>query len=502
MTPLRTFAALIALAVGCAPAVANPPTKPALAGLEEPADYLLPNEGLMIPFEKQVPIVFVTRNQPEWAGLRAFWNEGTQATVNPATGEAVTRRAIKLKLPLGLTTAPPVPLENPMTLAKWNLGKKLYYDPILSTTGEVSCASCHSPKKGFTDQKRVSTGIRGALGGINSPTVVNAGYNRFQFWDGRALSLEDQSQGPVGNAKEMFGGSADPWEEAVLRLRRNPEYKKAFAEVFGHAPTRDAAAKAIATYERTVLVGNSLHDRAEALMRKRVTEEETGKFELIADDYAAALKEAVAAKDARALTAIGLDADEPAGKADEYGKRLLNGRTLFFGKARCTNCHTGQTFTDSEFHNLGAGVGPDGEVPYTEFGRFDQLRTGHKDTNAVGAFKTPGLRGLLTTAPYMHTGEEKTLEAVVEFYDRGGNVNPYLSEKMRDTAAEAAYLRARSIGQSVDPNVRTFGPSKRPIIPFRLKLTAPEKADLVLFLRALDGDPVDPVVATPTLFPK
>jgi len=485
--PRLPLPALLAVAVALlpTPVPANPPTKPALPGLTEPADYLLPNDALMIPFKDQVPLVFVTRNQPEWAALTTFFTDATEKAVDPATGEPATRRAVRVRVPLGLTTAPPVPLENPMTLAKWNLGKRLYYDPILSTSGAVACASCHSPDKGFSDQKRTSTGIGGALGGINSPTVLNAGYNRLQFWDGRALTLEDQSQGPVGNNKEMFGGKADPWEEAIFRLRGTPDYVKAFAEVFGHAPTRDAAAKAIATYERTVLIGNGLHDRAEAVMRKRVTDEESGKFELTAADYDAALK-----------------ADKGAVPADATGAKLLTGRTLFFGKARCANCHSGDTFTDGGFHNLGVGVDKEGGLPYTEFGRFAQLRTGHKDTSLVGAFKTPGLRGLLATAPYMHSGDEKTLEDVVAFYDRGGNANPYLSDKLRDTAAEAAYLKARAAGRPVDPAVRTFGQSKKPIVPLKLNLTADEKAALVLFLQALDGEPVDPVVADPAKFVK
>lgn len=500
MTRLRRLALFVVattvLAASGGRSSANPP-KPTLTGLTEPADYLLPNDALIIPFKDQVPLVFVTRNQPEWAALTGYFNEGAEQTINPATGEKVTRRVIKIKVPLGLTTAPAVPLENPMTLAKWNLGKKLYYDPLLSTTGEVACASCHNPKKGFTDQMKVSTGIGGALGGINSPTVLNAAYNKLQFWDGRALSLEDQSQGPVGNPKEMFGGKADPWEEAVLRLRSSPEYTKAFAEVFSHAPTRDAAAKAIATYERTVLVGNGLHDKAEAAMRKRVTEEESGKFELKPEDYTTALKQAIASKNLAVLAPFGLDSSTGDDKAAALGQRLLNGRTLFFGKARCTNCHTGDTYSDSGFHNLGVGVSKDGQVSYDDFGRFAQLRTGHKDPSFVGAFKTPGLRGLLATGPYMHDGEEKTLEAVVEFYDRGGNANPYLSEKMRDTEAEAAYLRARAAGQPLDPDLKTFGPAKKPIIPFKLKLSTDEKAELVLFLKALNGDPVDPVVADP-----
>lgn len=490
--------ALLLLAACSTPTLAAPPGAPLLQQ-QDPCDFLLPNESLMTPFKDRVPIVFVTRNQPEWKALKSFWNESTEQTTDPTTGAAVTRKVVKIKVPYGLTTAPSVPAENPMTVEKWVLGKKLYYDNILSTDGSVSCASCHSPTKGFADGKRTSTGIGGKTGPINSPTVYNAAYNKFQFWDGRAATLEDQSQGPVGNNLEMFGGKGDPWEEAIHRIRANPEYVKAFNAVFGHAPTRDAAAKAIATYERTVLLGDSLADRAEAIMRQRVIDEESGQFELKAEDYANALKAEFARK-GPAIQDLGLT-EADAGKVNEIGARLLNGRNLFFGKARCSNCHTGDTYTDGSFHNLGVGATKDGDLPMSEFGRFTRLPTGHKDITLIGAFKTPGLRGLLQTAPYMHSGDEKTLEEVVEFYDRGGNVNPYLSEKMRDTAAEAAYLKARAEGKPVDPNVKTFGPSKKPIIPLKLNLTAQEKADLVLFLKALNGDPLDPLVADPEKFP-
>ncbi len=490
MTVRRSLFAL-ALFAFATPAFAQPKL--------EPADFLLPDESKMTPFKNRVSVVFVTSNQPEWKALKDFWNEGTQEDADPATGLKVTRKVVKLKVPLGLTQAPVVPTENPMTVEKWVLGKQLYYDKILSTNGHVACATCHAPDKGFADGAKSSTGINNALGPINSPTVFNAAYNRFQFWDGRGSSLEDQAQGPVGNNKEMFGGKSDPWEEAVTRLRANPAYVKAFNTVFGHAPTRDAAAKAVATYERTVLLGNSLDDKANALMRKRVTEEESGKFVLKTEDYAAALKAEFAAK-GTALKDIGLDAAKDAGKVNEFGKRILAGRELFFNKARCTNCHTGDTYTDHGFHNIGVGA-KNGELPLDEFGRFVRLPTGHKDTALVGAFKTPGTRGLLWTAPYMHSGEDKTLEAVVDFYDRGGNVNAWLSEKMRDTAAETAYVKTRAEGKPVDAGVKTYGPTKKPIIPLKLNLTVQEKADLVLFLKALNGESLDPLVSDPAKFP-
>ncbi|HSQ55435.1 MAG TPA: cytochrome-c peroxidase, partial [Gemmata sp.] len=337
------LALLFTLLMCHAPAKGGP-TRPSEAP-QDRADYILPNESLMTPFKDRVPMVFVARNQPEWNTLKSFWNESTETAVDPATGDRVTRKLVKIKVPLGLTTAPPIPAENPMTVEKWILGKKLFYDNILSTDTTVSCASCHSPRKGFADGKKSSTGISSQIGPINAPTVFNTAYNKFQFWDGRAASLEDQSQGPVGNPLEMFKGKGDPWSEAVARIRANPEYVKMFNAVFGHGPTRDAAAKAIATYERTILLGNSLADRADALMRKRVIDEETGKFELKPEDFTAALKAEFAAK-GPALLDLGLNPDKDAGKAADLGARLFNGRTLFFNKGRCSNCHTGDTFTD------------------------------------------------------------------------------------------------------------------------------------------------------------
>lgn len=487
--PFASLGVIVALAVPPGAVVsADKPADPASY------DWMLPDESKKQSFEKTVPIVFVTRNAnpAEWEKLPTFWNQTTQEVVDPISGKKVTQGVVKIKVPLGLTNPPPVPVENPMTLAKWELGRDLYFDKILSSDRTVSCASCHDPKYGFSDGSKTSTGIGGQKGGANAPTVINSAYHRLQFWDGRAASLEDQAQGPVQNPIEMFDGVGNAWHKAIERIRSKPEYVARFEAVFGHAPTRDAVAKAIATYERTVLSGNSIYDRAELLMRQRVEEEESGKFELKPIDFEKALKAAVAAKDINALSALHLTLDAPAQKLAETAKRVHNGRNLFFGKARCTACHIGDNFTDNEFHNLGVGV-VNGQLPAGHIGRFGSQPTGHKNPALVGAHKTPGLRALLSTAPYMHDGSEKTLEDVVELYDRGGNAHEFLDPKMRDLDAEAAWLKAKAEGKPYDgPPVQVF--NDKPIVPFKLNLSKTEKEDLVLFMRALQGDPIDPKV--------
>jgi cytochrome c peroxidase len=298
----------------------------------------------------------------------------------------------------------------------------------------------------------------------------------------------------------MFDGRGDAWTRAVERLRADPGYVREFKLVFGTLPTRDAAAKAIATYERTVLSGNSIHDRAELAMRKRVEAEETGKVVLLAKDYATALRGAFAARDGEALKSLRLDPAADQDKVGAVARSLVNGRNLFFGKARCTACHAGENFTDNSFHNLGVGV-KNGAVPKGSEGRFASQAVGHKNPDSYGAFKTPTLRHLLGTAPYMHDGSEKTLEQVVDFYDRGGNANAHLDNKMRDEDAERAWLKDRAEGRPhKGPEVPLF--AGKPIIPLKLNLTPQEKKDLVLFMRALQGDPADPMIARKDLMPK
>ncbi len=472
------------------------PPKIAEGAASADSEWQVPRERWKLPFKDEQPIYFVNRSQSaaEWDKLPRFWNETTEKAVDPKTGEAVTRKAVKIKVPLGLTANPPVPVENPMTVAKWKLGKHLYFSPRLSSDATVSCATCHDPKLGFTDRSPVSTGIRGNKGGMSAPTVYNSAYNALQFWDGRAASLEDQAQGPVMNPLEMFDGDGHAWNHAVARIRRDEKLVQQFHEVFGTDPTRDGIAKAIAAYERTVLSGNSIHDRADVAMRARVEDEGSGKYDFKAKDYETVLLAAFDAKDKTALDALGLDVDKDRAKAAATAKSIHNGRALFFGKARCNGCHIGDNFTDNQFHNLGVGV-KDGHLPPSAWGRFAAQPTGHKNAESIGAFKTPTLRHLLGTAPYMHDGNEKTLEEVVDFYDRGGNANEFLDTKMRDMDAERAYLLSKHNRTPYKgAEVKVFGKDEKPIAPLKLNLRPQEKHDLTLFLRALQGDPADPLV--------
>lgn len=301
------------------------------------------------------------------------------------------------KVPAGLK-APDIPSDNPVTDAKVALGKALYFDKRLSADSTVSCATCHDPAKGWTDQAPVSTGIRGQKGGRSAPTVLNSAYMAVQFWDGRAPSLEEQAKGPIQNPVEM----GFTHEKAVARLKSIAGYAPLFKKAFGDETIDiERVAQAIAAFERTVLTGNSPYDK-----------------------WLAGDKKAMSASAAR-------------------------GHDLFHGKANCAICHDGFNFSDSDFHNLGVGMGKGVEKP--DLGRHDQT----KAEDDKGKFKTPTLRNLKDTAPYMHDGSQKTLAEVVDFYDRGGEPNPQL-----------------------DGRVKPLG------------LTAQERTDLLAFLDALNGDRV------------
>lgn len=279
-----------------------------------------------------------------------------------------------------------VPKDNPLTRAKVDLGKQLYFDARLSRDNTVSCATCHHPTQGWTDQAPVSTGIEGQKGGRSAPTVMNRVFGTTQFWDGRAATLEAQAVGPIGNPIEM-GFSV---EEATARLNGVPGYALQFERIFSGPATPDRIGKAIATFERTVLVGGSPNDYYEAVT-----------FNLDDDEGA----------DIRAVYA-----------AKPLSGAVLRGREVYFGKGRCDACHLGPNLSDEQFHNL--GVGMDQAEP--DLGRFVVT---NKDADR-GAFKTPTLRNIADTAPYMHDGSQATLAEVVAFYNRGGHKNPWLSGKI------------------------------------------------------------------------
>ncbi len=301
-----------------------------------------------------------------------------------------------------------VPADNPLTKEKIELGRLLFFDKRMSKNNTIACASCHMAKKGFGDGMPVSTGINGLKGGRSAPVSFNRVYSTAQFWDGRAATLEDQSVGPLINPVEHGFANHD---EVVAKLKKVPGYRKLFQEVFGEDVTIQNVGRAIASFQRTALSGNSAVD----------------KFDTEGDEKA-------------------------------LGDSAKRGLELFRGKARCTRCHSGFNFSDEKFHNLGIGW----DTNTVDLGRYMET----KNPEDIGAFKTPTLREIARTAPYMHDGRFKTLEDVVNFYNQGGVKNPHLDNT---------------------------------IIP--LELTDEEKQDLVAVLKSLNGEGWQHISA-PKSFPK
>ena len=285
--------------------------------------------------------------------------------------------------PLGLP-AVAIPADNPPTAQTIALGRKLYYDKSLSVDNSIACASCHDPEAGFADPNQFSEGVGGELGGRQAPPVMNAAYFTTQFWDGRAASLEEQAGGPVENPIEM----AFTHEGVVERLSDDPVYTELFNEAWGEGPVVfEMVAKSIASFERTVLVGNSPFDRY-----------------MFGGD-----KEAMSAEAIRGLDVF----TDPE-------------------KGNCEVCHEINEedgyalFTDNKFHNLGVGWELDGSV--ADIGRFEVSQV---ETDK-GAFKTPHLRNIADSAPYMHDGHLKTLKEVVDFYVGAGNSNEFRDEEIHE----------------------------------------------------------------------
>ena len=290
------------------------------------------------------------------------------------------------------------PADNPTTEEKAKLGDKLFDDKRLSVDDTVACNTCHNPRAGFTAQIETAKGVRDQLGKRNAPTILNAMFFPTQFWDGRAATLEDQAKMPILNPIEM--GQKDP-KDVVAKIAAIPEYVDLFKQVFGHPVNWDDMARAIAAFERTRLSSEAPIDR---FLRG----------------------------DEKALTAA-----------------QRRGWSLFNGKGRCVSCHafnpTLPLFSDNKFHNVGVAAHKSDfaqlatraakassnpaeidrmalETDASELGRFLVTR----NRADIGGFKTPHLRDIALTAPYMHDGSLPTLWDVIDHYNKGGEPNPFL----------------------------------------------------------------------------
>ena len=313
---------------------------------------------------------------------------GAAAAQEPRRPQDTLPAELPAEIPLGLPSTLDAARPEEAAVA---LGRRLFFDPVLSIDGSVACASCHDPGHGFADARPLSLGVHGQSTLRNAPTLYNRALGEAFMWDGRAATLEEQVLLPIENELEM----ALPLDRAVERLAAEASYEAGFQEAFGTSPTREGLSRALAAFVRRLLYGDSRVDRFKEGQHGALTPEERG------------------------------------------------GMWFFESRGACWRCHAGPNFTDEDFHNTGVGV-RDGQP---EDGRF--AITGDEEDR--GRFKTPTLRGLAETAPYMHDGSLATLEEVVEFYRQGGHPNASLDPKIgpremsdRDAANLAAFLRALS----------------------------------------------------------
>jgi cytochrome c peroxidase len=347
----------------------------------------------------------------EWAGAE-------RPGPIPQPGDlAAPRTPGQVGVPLDATRAL-VPTDNPQTPEKIALGQRLFFDGRLSEDGTVACSTCHDPARAFTDGRPTSIGYKGRAGQRNAPTVLNALYNKAQFWDGRVNTLEQQAALPIVNSVEMGQPSL---EAAVTHIAADAGYRNAFRSVFGRPPNGPDLLRAIASYERTQLSFDSPFDH------------------FIAGD----------------LNAI-----------EDSAKR---GWELFNGQALCNKCHAlgdhkrdVTNFTDNDFHNIGIGIVRHQIVPLAR--RAEQLvNSGHaadidraaiqtemsalgrflitKKQADIASFKTPNLRNVLVTGPYFHDGSQETLWDVIDHYNKGAGLkNPYLDEDIQPLALTEANI--------------------------------------------------------------
>ena len=317
-----------------------------------------------------------------------------------------------------LPSAPPCPASAPCTEASRVLGKQLFFERRLSGSGQLACASCHDPDLGWADGRRQAIGHNRQVGDMNSPTVVNSGYLQRLFWDGRVDSLEQQAMASWLNPVEMAGNPA----AAIATLERIPGYAELFAQAYGDATiSSERIVEAIASFSRSLTLTNTRFDQ---FMR---------------------------------------------GDTDALDEQEIQGLHLFRTKARCMNCHNGPLLSDQSFHHLGTSFHTVGNFK----GRYQVTR----DVSEVGAFRTPPLRGVGKTAPYLHTGMATDLDMLLSLYNMGWWQNAEIPDSGDDT-----------------PQAQ-LSPLIRP-----LQLEADELAALKAFLLSLNGNM--PYVAPPPELPE
>ena len=320
-------------------------------------------------------------------------NYNPDAHINNGSCEYITTTPYHVITPYGFPDMI-IPEDNPMTVEGIELGRKLFIDPILSGDGTQSCISCHLQSANFSDTNQFSTGINGMHGNRNASTIINAGWNNSNFWDGRAITLEEQAFSPVVDPIEMN----DTWSNVENKLNSNSEYIQLFKQAYNIDYIDSThVVMAIAQFERTLISNNSKFDK-----------------------YS---------------------------RGEEvFTKSELNGFAIFNSeKGDCFHCHGTSLFTDNLFHNNGLDV-----EPFLDLG----LGKITENTNDNGKFKTPTLRNIEVSAPYMHDGRFATLEKVIEHYDSGGHFS-----------------------STVDPLMKKLGVG--------LNLTNQEKSDLIDFLKTL-----------------
>ncbi len=274
-----------------------------------------------------------------------------------------------------------------------DLGRKLFFDPILSSDGSTSCATCHKPEYGFSTPEAIPAGVAGSVGRRHPPSLVNRRWGTAHFWDGRSTTLEDQALQPIESEHEL----ASSVDDAIARIAAHEEYPGLFQQAFDAAVNRENLALAIASFERELVSSDSPIDR-----------------------FVTASGEGVLTRSQR------------------------QGLWIYESKGGCWQCHSGPNYSDEKFHNTGVSWG----LEPLDLGQFEITN----NEEHRGLFKTPTLRDVALSGPYMHDGSIATLAEVVEFYSKGGNKNPNLDKRIKP-----------------------------------LNLSDQEKADLVEFLKALTG---------------